>query len=158
MIKKGGKYKLTERFQQEALSGTLVPVERGGALVHVPEALVDWPARFMQFIMNAQIPPRIEDTKGGSYPGNKFSEDACKVYKALITSGMVNEEMLTMSTMLYYKSSTRYKKAIGNYITQGDWRTDYQTLVEESKKGPDAINQLLKQETKDEHISGYKLG
>jgi hypothetical protein len=60
--------------------------------------------------------------------------------------------------MLYYKGSRRFKKTIGNYITEGDWRTDYEALKRSASQGEEALKNHIKEETEEDGYSGYTLG
>jgi hypothetical protein len=44
-------------------------------------------------------------------------------------------DVLQATIVLYYKSGNSFKKAIGNYMISGEWKTDYDRLVVEAEKG-----------------------
>lgn len=118
---------------------------------------INWPDKFIQFINEAKIPARLENNKLEAYAANKYSEDGMKAFRKAIESG-IDYGTLVRSTMLYYKSSVRFKKAIGNYMKDGDWRTDYENLKNAAEQGTKELEQHLKTETKDNGYSNYRLG
>ncbi len=115
----------------------------------------DWETMFINFIMEAKVPARLEGSNGDVYPGNKFSVPALKVFKKAINGGTVYD-ILVKSTMLYYKSNVRLKKAIGNYFVSGDWLSDYQALLSSASDG--TLYQHIKNETDAGTKSAWKLG
>ena len=122
---------------------------------HLPTTHQEWEDLFSDFIIEAKVPMRLEDGKGGVYASNKFSLAAVKVFKAALSSG-IQYELLVKSTMLYYKSSLKYKKTIGNYISNGDWKTDYEALKSSAASG--TLTEHIKNEISDGNQSGWKLG
>ena len=54
---------------------------------------------------------------------------------------------LIAAIKLYYTGTTRFKKAIGNYMKDGDWRTDYERVKEHFANG--TLGELVKQESQD---------
>lgn len=152
---------LTSQFFKDAgknidVSALPVPAK---AVSLLPTKKEDWDTKFIHFIMAAQVPARIEDSQGNPYYANKFSEPALKVFRKALESG-VDEQVLIKSTMLYYKSSVRYKKTIGNYFTGGDWRTDYEALVASASTSSEALNKHIKDEIKPNNgeRSNYSIG
>lgn len=123
----------------------------------LPATEQEWELKFINLIADAQVPQKLEDNKGGVYYANKFSETGLKVFKTALKRGVIYE-VLVKSVMLYYKSSVRYKKAIGNYFAQGDWRTDYEALLASAEAGGDALNKHIKEEISDGTTSQFKLG
>lgn len=117
----------------------------------------DWVTVYMQFISECQVPRRCINRQGDPYDTNKYSEDGMKAFKQAIQSG-TDYKMLVRSTVLYYKSATRLKKAIGNYMSHGDWRTDYQDLVTSAELGTEAVSKHIKETTNDgksDHYGGW---
>lgn len=138
--------------------------EKGDELSVVPQAVlsvekfeIDWPVMFMELIRDAAVPARLEDNHGGEYDANKYSEEGMKAFKAAILTG-ADYRMLVRSVMLYYKSSLRYKKKIGNYFTQGDWRTDYLALSQAVEGGKEQLADHIKQETDSNEHNPYRIG
>jgi hypothetical protein len=123
----------------------------------LPGSPQQWELKFINLISEAQVPARLEDGNGGEYYANKFSEPALKVFQKALRSGIIYE-VLVKSVMLYYKSSVKYKKTIGNYFIQGDWRTDYLALLSAAEEGKESIDSYVKNEIKDEQPSQYKIG
>lgn len=116
----------------------------------------DWTMGFMNFIVEAKVPRQQQTSKGDVYIVNNYSEPAKKVFQKAIEKEGVVYEVLVKSTMLYYKSNNQYKKTIGNYFTQGDWRSDYMALVESLKDG--TLEQHIKTEINESGKSQYQLG
>ncbi len=159
MIRKNGKFVLTDRFQQAVKSekpNSNRELAGTSQEMVIRQPVIDWSMRFMEFIAACQIPAKISDAKGGLYAGNKYNNEAAREWKSMIESGGISEPVLIMSTMLYYKSNLKYKKAIGNYILQGDWRTDYMELLNAKQRG--MIDQHIKSRTDGGEHSGWKLG
>lgn len=124
----------------------------------LPTKKEDWERLFMNFIMEAQVPARGEASDGTPYYLNRFSEDGLKVFKRALENGVVYE-VLVRSTLLYYKSSTKLKKGIGNYFKQGDWRTDYEALLQSADQGIEALQSHIKQEVSSNvNRTQYKIG
>src|SRR6187551_1597515 len=98
---------------------------------------------FIRFILDSKVPSRLE-TKTGPYFANKYSTDAAKEFSKILTKGY-NYELLVKSTMLYYKSGVGYKKAISNYILQGDWLTGYEELKAAADTGENELKEHIKQ-------------
>lgn len=152
-------YSLSKSFQAAVKN-----MKKGEIIVPGPEALVaahsaelNWPNLFVQFIQDAKVPPKLSDNKGGQYAANKYSEDAMKKFKQMMESG-IDYNILVKSTILYYASGITYKKAIGNYITQGDWRTDYFLLKGAAEKGVDELAKHVQEETKNGEHTNYTIG
>jgi hypothetical protein len=163
MVSKG-KYVLSETFQQDAkrsMSAQLT-VETAIAVVEnkIITTVVDadkWPNMFMEFIRAAQVPSRLEGARGESYYANKYSEPAMKVFRKAIESG-VDLSILVKSTMLYYKSGVRFKKAISNYFVQGDWRSDYEALKSMADSGETELKDHIQTQLKNDDPEQYKFG
>lgn len=163
-----GKYKFTALFNKE-----LTGIERGLAKGTVVEpnlpavqntqlevsklkiyTQAQWTQFYMQFIKSADIPEKCVSTNGDTYSVNKYSEDGCKVFQKALKEGY-DLSLLVSTVKLYYKSNTRLKKAIGNYMKDGDWRTDYEVLKKHVEDGK--VVDLIKKET-DERHTGYSFG
>ena len=115
----------------------------------------DWEQLFMKFIQEAKVPQKLEGTRGEVYYANKYSVPGMKAFKKALQGGYVYD-ILVKSTMLYYKSSVKLKKAIGNYFAQEDFKSDYQALTEAAASG--TLTEHIKSETNDEQQSAWKLG
>ncbi len=116
----------------------------------------DWTLNFMNFIIEAKVPRQLEGSRGEVYTVNNYSEPAKKVFQKAIEKEGVVYEILVKSTMLYYKSNNKFKKNVGNYFIQGDWRSDYQNLLEAANTG--TIEQHIKSEIDNGSTSYYDLG
>lgn len=133
--------------------------------VHTPQQLEifqppsDWTMYFLNFIMEAKVPKQILGPRGDPYYVNKFSEPALKVFRKALEKEGVIYDILVKSTTLYYASSVGLKKAIGNYFIQGDWRSDYESLLQAVRSGPEELTEHIKTELNDvDTRSNYSLG
>lgn len=152
------KYVFTRKFYEQVdPSQNMLPVLVNPGLAVMPQTVQDWENLFISFIKEAKVPPRLEDNRGGVYYANKYSAEGMKVFKRALESG-VNYQVLVKSVFLYYQSSVRFKKAVGNYFRDGDWKTDYEALMVSAEQGADAIKQHIQNETRNEQSSQYKLG
>lgn len=166
-----GKYKFTSLFYKE-----LTGVEKGLTLkgnVEEPNLLpvvqttelevnkltiytqAQWVKFYMDFLKASDIPDRCNSTDGTTYALNKYSEEGMKVFQKAIKEGY-NLQILISTVKLYYKSNIRLKKAIGRYMKDGDWRTDYEALKIHIEAG--SVVELIKQETADERATNYTIG
>lgn len=149
----------TPKFHQ-AIVGIHTPVLADVAVIGdnsmiIAELQKDWTIAFMNFIMECKVPQRQETRSGDSYDLNKYSTEAMKVFRKAIEKEGIVYTVLVKSTMLYYKTSNQYKKHIGNYFTQGIWRTDYYALVNSVKEG--TVETHIKDQI-NEPRSQWKLG
>lgn len=112
---------------------------------------------YKKFISDAQVPKRLENNRGESYPANNYSEPGMKAYRKALESG-ADYEILVKSTMLYYKSGIRFKKAIGNYMHEGIWKTGYDDLQSAASTGEQAVTDHIKTELDDGQQSSYRIG
>lgn len=152
-------YIFTKKWYQEITgseTGVAIVPSQSKALATTSDKM-DWSLRFMNLIKEAQVPARLEDNKGNVYYSNKYSEAAMKVFKKALEAG-VSYPVLVKSVMLYYKSNVKYKKAIGNYFTQGDWRTDYEAMLETAVEGEQKLIDHIKNETEYHGGAGFTLG
>lgn len=153
-------YDLTEKGIQLLRQSYTVPVPalikpQNNAL-QIIKMQQDWMLAFMNFIMEAKIPKYCDNGKGEQYIVNNYSEPAMKVFKKAIEKELVVYDVLVKSTMLYYKSTkNKFKKAVGNYFVQGDWRSDYNALLEAADTG--TVESLIKSEM-DNGNSRFELG
>lgn len=151
-----GKYVFTRKFYEELGStNALVLAQSSSGLPMLPQTQQDWENQFIALISEAKVPQRLEDNRGGVYYANKFSVEGLKAFRKAIESG-VNYQVLVKSVFLYYQSSVRFKKAVGNYFANGDWRTDYEALAASAVQGIDALKDHIQKET-NEQRGNYKL-
>lgn len=154
-----GKYVLSKKFQEDvaALKNTvsLLPPASNTLPIIAPKS-DEWPQRFMQFIMDAKVPKFLENNRNERYAANKYSEDAMKVFKKAIEGG-TDYNLLIKTVQLYYASGNRFKKAVGNYFTQGDWRTDYEALVSTSNDGAAALTNHIKETLDDGQHTPFRF-
>lgn len=123
-----GKYRCTAKLNQ--VKGPDVFLQTSLGVIRI--AGTDWQDMFVKFIIEAQVPRRAESSDGGVYDLNKYSADAMKHFKELMTRDGIRYDLLVKVTQAYYKGPGRYKKTISNYILEGIWRMDYLTLIDQS--------------------------
>lgn len=123
-------------------------------IVHSPKAkqqpITNWPSAFVRFIMAAKVPKTLE-SNNKVFDANKYSESAMKEFQRMISKEGIDLEILTKSTMLYYASNKDFKKKIGNYILDGDWRTDYLELINVAELGEKALKDHINKEINGDH-------
>jgi hypothetical protein len=94
-------------------------------------ATMSWEDLYVKFIQDCTIPKWGESGNGDLYELNKYSADAMKVFRKMIEKDGIKYDLLVKVTIAYYKSGNRFRKKIGNYITEGLWRLDYMTLKDQ---------------------------
>lgn len=153
------KYQFTDKFYADldvvSTGEELGLVVQDKGLMTMPKSTLEWELLFSNFILEAKIPRTLEDNRGQMYYANKASKDGLKEFRKALERGVVYP-VLVKSTMLYYLSSVKYKKAIGNYFAQGDWRSDYEALLSSAETG--TIESHIKTETQHGGLTGYSLG
>lgn len=154
-----GKYSLSGEFQQamkELKRGAVLRIDveaipdiSSDKLMNVYEGMgitlgdTDWQTRYINFIGEAKVPVFLENSKLDRYSVNKYSEDGMRAFRKALQSG-IDYSLLVKSTMLYYKSATKFKKTIGNYMAHGDWLTDYNALREVAMQGEQQVKDHIK--------------
>lgn len=153
MASKDGKYSFTKKWHEDLknLGTNSVAVQREMVLskersmeLLKTNAEVQRGA-FLDFIFAAKIPRRLEGSGGNMYDVNKYSEEGFKVFQKCIASG-IDISLLVKSTALYYASGTGFKKKIGNYLIDGDWRTDYLELLAAAEAGEESLKTHITEE------------
>lgn len=114
-----------------------------------------WEQKYTRFIMDAGVPARAEDSRGDVYSLNKYSDKGMKAFRIAIGNG-VDYGRLVLSTQLYYKSSVKLKVAIGRYMEEGLWRTDYDAFTQSAENN--SIAEHVKQQTSNGTHSSWELG
>ena len=104
---------------------------------------VDGKTAYIQFIKDCKIPNRAQSGTGFVYELNQYSEDGCKAFEKLMKED-IDYNILVQATSIYY-SSPIYKQKVGNYITQGTWRTYYDRLVAAKANG--STDKMIRSET-----------
>lgn len=153
-----GKLKATAKLNDDYRPAVSVILpEKASVAIAKRTTVVDWDQLYIRFIQEAGVPKRAESTDGGLYDLNKFSKDACKEFRNMIEKRGIRLDILTGCTKLYYKSAVRLKKSITNYIVQGDWRSDYEALLQSAEKGN--LEQHVKTELDGvKKFTRYKVG
>lgn len=157
---RAGKLAFTKKFHEDhiAQKGGVVTASISGALIPIPTTHTQMASLFVHFIMEAKVPAKLEDNRGNPYYANKFNEEAGKRFVQMIFKDGVDYNLLVKSTMLYYKSGVAFKKAISNYILQGDWLTDYQELQQSAAAGETQLNQHIKTTVEHGGYNPFKFG
>lgn len=117
----------------------------------------DWTRFYQDFIITCQVPAKLESTSGNLYSGNKYSEEGMKAFQKALKDGH-EYEILVGAVALYYKSRVRWKKAIGTYMTSGEWRSDYAELISQAQAGGDALNKYIKKEADNGSGTRWEFG
>lgn len=157
-----GKYKLSTKFHTEyrfIASGIWEQIPKGvykhpGPLVHFT---FSWENDYKQFILDARVPKRLDNGRGESYQANAYSEAGMKAFRKAIESG-VDMDVLKKAVQLYYGGTIRYKQAIGAFMEKGTWKTVYDELLAAANAGEQTLINHIKEETKDDQQSSYRLG
>ena len=166
-----GKPKFTTLYHKEAIGIERGLTSQGAVLELLPVAPIttlapfnkdrialynnaEWCSYYTEFIKSCKIPAKAFGTKGETYALNKYSEDGMKSFKQAMKDGY-DIKILILAVALYYQSSISLKKAVSNYMISGEWKSDYQNLVDSAKSGNLADH--IKNET--EHDKGiYQWG
>ncbi len=143
-----GRYEFLKSFHEAlkfSIKPTILAVQKENSNVTISDNTIPDPLQYKvynyshwchfynQFILACHVPGKI--TSGHStYAGNKFSEEGMKAFQKALKDGF-EYKGLVMAVTLYYKSSLNYKKAIGRYMSDGEWRTDYAALVSKAQEG-----------------------
>lgn len=141
-----GKYTFTPKFYHD--KGTMKDTQPVFDMVKVDQQLAvtnSLQMLFLDFIVLAKVPRRLEGSRGEMYDTNKYSEAAAKEFDKMMKSG-VDIHLLTKATQLYYASGTGFKKKIGNYIIDGDWRSDYKELQAAAEGGEQSLKAHITEE------------
>lgn len=94
---------------------------------------MDWEGRYILFITECKVPNQGESGTGDVYPLNKYSTEGMKAFRKMLEHDGIKYDILVRVTQSYYKIGTnRYKKKIGNYITEGLWRMDYEVIKDQT--------------------------
>jgi hypothetical protein len=154
---------LSEEFIQFAIQhekqGKIFDIQKiDKQIALLPRTATDWQQLFIAFIQEAKVPAKLEDHRGNLYPANKYNQDACKAFIKAIDKEGYDYNLLVKSTMLYYKSGIRLKKAIGTYFSSGEFRSDYLNLKTAAESGETELKQHLKDETNNGEHNRYSLG
>lgn len=120
----------TDKFR-EALNGTSALVHATTTLAKAKESLE---SVYIEFITRCQIPEKAHDSYGNVYSLNKYSKEGAKAFEAAIKAGF-DLKILAITVTLYYKSAVKYKKSIHSYMTSGEWKTDYQLILQKQSEG-----------------------
>ncbi len=147
-----GTYKLTTKFHRDLKAVVNAPAVTKALALAVT---TDWEQMYKQFIIDARVPARGEGKFGDTYSTNKYSEGGMKAFRKAIESGYTYE-MLVMATALYYKSGIRMKQAIGRYMEEGAWKSDYDALAKSAEEN--RVSEHIKETTDDGQYTFTKLG
>lgn len=168
-----GKFKLSTKFHQEyaqlergkadlldyhGLPGQPTDVQFPARTRNLPQFTANhWEKQYREFVIEAQVPRRLEARRGETYPANTYSEAGMKAFKKAIEAG-ANYELMVKAVMLYYKSTVSFKMAVGRLMDEGHWKTYYAELGLAASQGAEAVNNLVTEQTKDPDVDHYQLG
>jgi|ERR1044072_1584681 hypothetical protein len=128
---------LVQNGYLEVVKGKYRPTKKLNDPLGVPVIgtvqLDSWQDVYTKFITACNIPKKGESGSGDLYDLNKYTDDAMKHFRDLMKAG-INYDLMVKVTTAYYKGSTRYKKKIGNYITEGLWRMDYELMKNQTEQ------------------------
>lgn len=147
-------FKLTKKFHEDIKKESPVNTD---LIILRNQYYFSWENRYKQFIIRAAVPVRLKDNKGMLYSSNNYSEAGMRAYRKAIESG-TEQDLLEKATMLYYNSGISYKVAIGRFITEGIWKTHYDTLLSAAKQGEQKLLDHIKNEVSDGTVDKYELG
>lgn len=150
-----GNYKFTAKFHRELKDSSVLPAPVVASKQLPAVVSTEWEQKYKQFIIDAKVPPYCYSKRGERYSINKYSEDGMKAFRKAIESGCIYE-MLVMTVALYYKSGDTLKQAIGRYMAEGTWKSDYDALVH--KASADQLKEHINEVTDDGQHSFTKLG
>jgi hypothetical protein len=153
-----GKYRVTSKFNKEITGKEEGVTPVAGALVVVEKAATgDWTQLYLQFIREAQVPAKGYDRSGRPYDLNKYSDPAMKAFRKMIEVEKIQYPVLVKSTMLYYKTRLTFPLAVGRYISEGQWRSDYEALLCSATEG--TVEQHIRKEIDDgTEFNRFELG
>ena len=131
--------------------------------LEIPEKVVQTPAiqgstieeQYKQFIALCQIPQKAYDSFGRAYALNKYSNEGVLAFKKAIQKGY-KIDVMALAVTLYYKSNMQFKKSVGNYMSSGEWETDYDTVLQKHQDG--TLKEHIKTEVHDSTISWFTRG
>lgn len=111
--------------------------------------------QYKQFIAVCQIPMKSYDSYGRAYALNKYSLEGAMAFKKALQKGY-KLDVMALAVTLYYKSNVQFKKAIGNYMSSGEWESDYDTVLKKHEEG--TLKEHIKTEVHDTNISWFTRG
>lgn len=156
LVRSKNKYLLMQQKLSRDLSKPEVPaVKSSTAIVVTARKAQDWVNEYQKFIVESMVPRRCEGRNGEMYYTNQYSEPGMKAFRKAIEGG-ADYNILTKSTMLYYKSGVKLKQAIGRYMEEGTWRSGYDALLQSAEQG--TVEQHIKDELEDGSNSFTQLG
>lgn len=172
---KQGGFLLTASFHKDlkesAKNSTFIPPETEGKSTEIavieptfplPEKYqqynyTDWVKFYQDFIVFCKIPNKLESSNNNTYSANKYSEDGMKAFQKALKEGY-RYDILMAAISLYYKSGIRWKKAIGTYMSSGEWRSDYAQLLEKAEEGTKQLHDHIKNTIDDSRGTHFEFG
>lgn len=131
-----GRFVTTRKFNLEVLG-------EDGGLVELPGGMLksktgsqepvlttsDWQDLYMRFIIESEVPKMIHMSDGTVYEANKFSDAGLKAFRAALDKEKKSYDILVLATQMYYRDQSKARQIIGNYMSKGAWRTDYEAVA-----------------------------
>lgn len=168
-MNKIGRFELSKSFHEDLKSSKKSPTLAVQKSIDVPVIshatypepqyyktynYVHWVNFYTRFILECEVPAKLEGSNV-IYAGNKFSEDGMKAFQKALKDGF-EYKGLVMAVKLYYKSTIRFKKAIGKYMKDGEWRTDYAEIINNANSG--TLEKHIKDTMNEGTGTNYTLG
>jgi len=151
-----GKPVFTEKARAELGEVGKVPLPPPLATTTTPAVVGDtYENQYKQFIALCQIPVKSYDSFGRPYALNKYSVDGMNAFKKALQKGF-RLDVMALAVSLYYKSSMQFKKTIGNYMSSGEWETDYEVILQKHQDG--TLKEHIKTEANDNTVSWFTRG
>jgi hypothetical protein len=123
---------LTAKFYREhRVEKELSPKQISNELTRPTTYTNDLKEIWNAFIVDADIPWRVSDNKGGQYTIRQYSKGVAKRLSTIISDPKVDYKRLVDSTKQYYKTVT-YKNLLSNYIDKEIWKDAYENYKENS--------------------------
>lgn len=150
---------VTNKFHREfSLSEMQAATEESLPAV-IPTALPAIPAvayNFKKFILDCEIPEKLQLSNGSFYWANRYSAKADKEFQKVMKRPGIKYDVLVVATKLYYKSGGA-RVAIGNYMIDGVWESFYDTMEAKAASGAGSVEKHIRKNMSegDEGFSRY---
>jgi hypothetical protein len=119
----------------------LPAVVRSVQKVREPDSTELWD----EFIKAAEVPTRLPLGNGSYYWANRYNMKAAVILSGILRDPKINNQALIFATKLYYKQENTARQTIGNYLTQGTWRSCYQEFAEKAASGAESLEAYIRE-------------